>query len=237
MKKIISLILMIAMLISVSAFAEEEFSLHNGIKFGMTKDEVLRTEIEAGFGLVDGRYGEGKIAGYDGAVRCEYRGRGVTLDKVCYFYYSPSTQSYTALGNALTNKYGAPTHTSNSGTYYAVNDEMEIGGSIGIAAQYTDLPITCQSLDEKAVFSETFNRMFVFECIGYEQWLVPQEDGSAVLIDHSMLVQHNSILWNAQKQKADGWDKNTYELIIYTQFSADEAATLQENTGNIYDGL
>lgn len=240
MKKIISLILMLAMLINVSAFAEE-FSLHNGIKFGMTKDEVIKTELEAGFGLAEGRYGEGIIAGYNGAVRCEYYGIGSTLDKVCYFYYTTNAQSYTALGNALAGKYGAPAHTSNSGTYYAVENEMQINGIIGIADKYTRLPMTGQSIHDVGTIYERpgnfCDNAFVFKCPQYEQWLVPQEDGSAVLIDHSQIASYEGS-WDRDKQDLMGdWNIYSYELITYTLLSSTEAAALQQNTASIYDDL
>lgn len=241
MRKIISLLLMIAMCTGVPAFAEKEFALHNGITFGMTRNEVIETELKAGFGLSNGTYGEGKIAGYEGAVRCEYYGSASTLDKVCYFYYSTSTQLFNALSNALTKKYGVPTHTSSSGSYYAVKNEMEIKGMIGVADQSSRLPMTCQSIHEEGVIQERpgnwCDNCFVFLCPQYEQWLVPQEDGSAVLIDHSQLVEYDGF-WDRDEQEVIGdMNINSYELIIYTLLSPDEAADLQKNAVSFFDDL
>ena len=47
MKKILC-VLMIALMLMGTAFAEEEFTLHNGTKFGMTIDEVIESEKEQG---------------------------------------------------------------------------------------------------------------------------------------------------------------------------------------------
>ena len=48
MKKIICVLLVVMMLMG-TAFAEEEFTLHNGTKFGMTSEEVIEIERENGF--------------------------------------------------------------------------------------------------------------------------------------------------------------------------------------------
>lgn len=245
MKKMICLVLVVMLVLSVvSVFAEENadgFKLHNGIQFGMTKDEVISTELESNFGLADGRYGEGKIAGYNGAVRCEYNGLDETLDKVCYFYYTTNTNQYNALSNALADKYGTPTHTSITGTYFAVENELEIKGVMGISDERTELPLTGQSINEFGVIYERpgnpHDSWFVTTCRNYEQWLVEQEDGSAVLIDHSNIIQQDGF-WNRDKRKIEGAsNSNTYELIIYSALTQAEVAAIQQDTMNIHNDL
>ena len=124
MKKIISLILMIAMLISVSAFAEEEFSLHNGVKFGMTSEEVAAIEEASGFkyhqydthGTIDG-----KIAGQEDASIFFYYNNSPDAYDIPYcedngLYkctYGFSNGSYDTLYDALVSKYGQATYDLN----------------------------------------------------------------------------------------------------------------------------
>ncbi len=242
MKKTVCFVLLAAALFTLapSAFADG-FTLHNGIRLGMTRDEVIRTELDSNFGLADGRYGEGKIAGFDGAVRCEYGGPGAVLDKVCYFYYTTTASQYSTLGKALSGKYGAPSHTSASGTYYAVGNEMEIRGLIGLADAYSKLPLTGQSINDVGIIYERpgnwRDSWFVTSCRTYEQWLIPQEDEGAVLIDHSIVVQQSG-LWDRDKQKVDGTGSvDTYELIIYSMLTPAEAETLRQSTQNIYSDL
>ena len=48
MKRTICLALLIVMCLTFSAIAENDFPLHNGLRFGMTKEEVYETEKAAG---------------------------------------------------------------------------------------------------------------------------------------------------------------------------------------------
>ena len=51
MKKIVCLLLVLLILaiIPISCTASEEFSMHSGVKFGMTMDEVIEAEKANGF--------------------------------------------------------------------------------------------------------------------------------------------------------------------------------------------
>ena len=50
-KALLVLVSLVLMLATQFAFADEEFTLHNGTKFGMNKDEVLKIESSKGFSV------------------------------------------------------------------------------------------------------------------------------------------------------------------------------------------
>lgn len=126
MKKIISLMLMVAMLFSVVAFAEdEEFTLHNGTKFGMGLSEVYKMEKEHGIILTkqeDGRclYTDTKIANQDD-THMTYYFRNGSLYQLRYVF--TDADSYVGIENGLLNKYGETSYSSLTGTAFpAIKD-------------------------------------------------------------------------------------------------------------------
>ena len=122
MKKIIiCMILMITILFSNSAFAEEEFNLHSGTKFGMSVDEVIKLEQEAGFDVEDSHlendgYLEirGKIAGYDDVIAKYYFTEDGTLHKL-YYHFVSEDNIYQELEKNLEKKYGPTEYNSFAG--------------------------------------------------------------------------------------------------------------------------
>ena len=161
MKKIISLILMIAMLISVSAFAEEDFTLHNGLKFGMSKEEVYETEKTAGVELTEGEFWDyewnGTIAGEMNSKLCLYFWDDDTgLTKVIYEFNTLG--SYDTLNNGLIEKYGETPYSSKTGVYL-------------------DEPTT-NHVDNLGFAIDTYSNA------DYSQWLIPYSDTQSVYIEH-----------------------------------------------------
>lgn len=49
MKKAISILILMTIVFTCLAAYADDFSVRNGIKFGMTKDEVIETEKQNGF--------------------------------------------------------------------------------------------------------------------------------------------------------------------------------------------
>lgn len=149
MKKIVSLMLMIAMLLSVSAFADEEFTLHSGTKFGMSVDEVVKLEQEAGFDVrkstleTDGFLQvKGKIAGHDDASANYYFTDSGALYRM---YYRFSGDDYQAMENTLEKKYGATEYSSLTGMslpMFTVNGHEYSDFNTGILYQSNDIKST-----------------------------------------------------------------------------------------------
>lgn len=124
MKKLISFVLVIVLALSmVAAMAEEEeFSVRNGIKFGMTLDEVKA--IEAANGNENGEefgrtisYENVSVAGYPG-TSIEYWFDDGSLFQIVYFIGDDTddeTEEFAAkavseLATSLEEKYGEPAY-------------------------------------------------------------------------------------------------------------------------------
>ena len=240
MKRMILPLLVMLLTIQTSmGLAEADFTLHNGVKFGMSKNEVIAQEVAKNFGLQDGIYGEGTIAGIYGAVRYEYKEGKVS--KCSYFYYHPSALSYAQLSKGLNEKYGPAECTSTSGSYFPVSEVPYQMIGNGIANKYNDLPAACRSLEDQ-VFEYKQNGSwcyyrYMYTVPLYEQWLIPQSDGSAVLIDHSYLNEAYLLIETSSNKPQGDVKTRPYELIIYTLLDKTEADKLRQNTYHASDDL
>lgn len=118
MKKIVALLLVATILISVSAFAEEGFTLHNGTRFGMNKSEVIETEQQNGFTVKpdeDSLCGKGTIANQPN-TNITYSFENNELNYMCYTFTSAET--YDAIESGLIKKYGETDYSSNTGFHF-----------------------------------------------------------------------------------------------------------------------
>lgn len=128
MKKIFCLILMIAVLLSSTSFAEEEFTLRKGIKFGDTMDTILQKETSLTRKSETSNVFTGKIAGYSDAS-CEFAfddNGGLKSMTYCFDCFSRDTtnNTYDTLYDSLVRQYGKA--EGNTGG----NCEMIIGPAI-----------------------------------------------------------------------------------------------------------
>lgn len=131
MKKILSFVLMLTMLFSVSAFAEE-FTLHNGTKFGMSMQGVADAELSKGFSVSpegDGLYGEGTIAGRSPSAVRYFFDENEKLVHCDYFIFldqhnSSNNGDYASTNESLISKYGTPVATEETGTPLSVYSDF-----------------------------------------------------------------------------------------------------------------
>lgn len=217
MKKIISLVLMITMLFTVSAFAEEDFTLHSGVKFGMTLDEVKTCEENAGFTFseyFDGSYYiEGKIAGIDEARINYYFVDGKLIQGIYEFpVASPlarhqsideSRADYTTISDLLNEKYGITEYCSITNRIYPVpsiiNDEMR-----------------CSSFGEYDYWKQPeqawADSNYATEI--YEEWLICLPDGSGIYIHHCLYGDTNG--------------SETLHKIYYTIYDAETISEIND---------
>ena len=130
MKKIVSLFLVAIIITSLFAGSvyAEDFTIHSGVVFGDTKEDVkakekLSLEYETATSLVY----SGKVAGYDEA-KIEYQfyeADGKLYDALYKFKYLSNSTSNTArkqreeLEKLLKSKYGEPIN-KNDGLYYSL---------------------------------------------------------------------------------------------------------------------
>jgi len=173
MKKIISLVLMIAMLFSLSAFAvEEEFTLHNGTKFNMSPEEVIQLEEQAGFDASEldstGHISlSGKIAGQEG-TNASYWFQDDKLVQMTYTFVDDS--SFQAISNALIQKYGVSEYSSDTRVDIPT---FEIYGRT-----YSD------NHDIGVYFENQYARLSRVSC-SYSQYIIQISDNEYVYIDHT----------------------------------------------------
>ena len=242
MKKIISLVLMVAMLISISAFAEDEFTLHNGTKFGMTVEEVINQEMMNGYTVVksedfDGLYGEGIIAGRSpSALRFFFDDEAERGMVQCnYVFFTTSETNFNNMNDQLIKKYGEPTYTAENDTFCPVPIKYQ-PYRYGLYA--ASCPYTYRSLTENTFSTSdgSFQYYFAYECPLYSQWLIPQTDGGAILIDHSAVVEYKQGYYDNERNR--NLDMTTaYETITYSLLSKEQVDLIEMNANKISDDL
>ncbi len=118
MKKLLCVI-MAALMLMGTAFAEEEFTLHNGTKFGMTTEEVSEMESSNGNYFNDNGYGSlvsthNTVAGQPNTT-ISYVFRDGKLFSMQYefeFDNDDYTSQYNTIEEGLIKKYGETTYNS-----------------------------------------------------------------------------------------------------------------------------
>lgn len=229
MKKIISLVLMIAILLSCSAFAEE-FTFHNRTKFGMTKEEVLAIENEFGLTfslpLLDFFADSEKEV-----VRCNSIAEYGTIaagipnstigycfddnGKMCmgrYDFGIADINAFTTIENSLTKKYGETEFTSKS--------QMEMNPHIFF---YNNWPFTIKLEFTAAnlawyAFGPT---PYVLE--EYSQRLILNEDGSGIYIEHGLYSAYYDTLKETDYTHILNYKFVDADTINYLTFAEDKA--------------
>lgn len=176
MKKILCLVIsLIVLLSSVSAFAEE-FTVHSGVTFGMSKDEVIACENEAGFSSQTAKRNaafcndmkhhtdvlqlSGKIAGQDGAMILYHFNSADEMEAAVYWFGGEAS----TIKEALIDKYG---ESDSEFTLIAASKlETEAYSFYTDGLSMEELGLTTANLFD--------------EC----SWRVDQEDGSSVVISY-----------------------------------------------------
>lgn len=186
MKKLISLLTaMIITVGSVSALAEG-FSVHSGVEFGMTMDEVIQKEKDAGFSNVeiyefedkDNKYCldkhspkgvkvVGQIAGFGGAYIVYHFQENGGMDAAIYtlaFDFSDKNQ-YAAVRESLTKKYGEPDPLMSD-----------------VQHTYLDMDVYAYPDDNYETFYDLASASCEITYAYDDSWLVPQDDGSYIIV-------------------------------------------------------
>lgn len=193
MKRIISLTLLIVMLLSASAIAED-FTLHSGVRFGMSTTEVESAEKSNGF-LPKSSDGEtsvtGSIAGIkEAAIEYYYFENKLFLANYDLGYtYKKETDEinqlqsdYEMISDSLQMKYGSTEYNWLSNKKYNLPDRYhdKCTSAFGKQEWYIEWYKKIGSDDPGVLIDK------------YEQWLVMFDDGSGVLIDHCLWWLNNS---------------------------------------------
>lgn len=214
MKKMISLLLLVAVLMSCTSFADESFTLHSGVTFGMSAQEVTKLETANGFIPETGSgylYVTGKVAGFDKSMIRYY----TNSDSVFNALYRIGTSStnrdtemvdFQTVQKSLENKYGTPAYSHAMGTYTSLPGTYKNQNVTGFAWA-------------KAMTAPFLGVTWKVE--DYYQWELPQPDGSVILIDHYFM--NDSGFYN--------------DWISYVCYDAKDINVLNEKTEAMSDDL
>ena len=166
----------------------DEFTLHSGVSFSMTKEEVLQKEKDAGFTAelekADKNYSAncsakhdseqidvtGQIAGCPGStIIYHFDRKNGKLDAATYYLQASTSQKdrYKAVRESLVNKYGEP-ETDGMATVF-----------------HQKLPMDAYSFIDNYVNSynmETLNWSCSIDYLQNDVWVIPQEDNTSIVI-------------------------------------------------------
>ena len=236
-------------LVSVSlAEKSDAFLLHNGTTFGMSQLEVMVEESNKGFIVLPAEenrlYGQGTIAGrQNGATISYFFSKADSMYQMRYLFFLDMSggfnqANYDAIDNGLVDKYGETVYSSDTGNSLPV----EIPDSLlDLTYTYTNkCPITGQSInnivfEKKGSASAEVHSYWEPTCRQYKQWLIPLEDGTSIIIDHSYIVEYSKYYYE-DMYTGDG-DPQSYEQVIYTKLSAEETAKLLKSSEKVKDDL
>ena len=174
MKKAISLLLLLVLLLGLTSNSfSEEFTLHNGTTFGMTRDEVIETEAAAGFTVEKDEesgylHGEGMIANQaDTGISYHFDEK----DALFYMYYSFSVpDTYDVVEQGLIKKYGPTDYNSETGLKFP-HLEGKNWGTVPF-----DSFINFDGIDSQVKMEATIGK--------YSHRLIDLPNGQSIFIEH-----------------------------------------------------
>ena len=178
MKRLGCLFLVMILAATTASALAEQFTLHSGVMFGMTKDEVQQIEKDAGFDVEEIEMKEedrrncakihlaeaisvnGQIAGVHGAnIKYHFDKEGALDSAVYLLGIEESSGAYTPIRKSLIQKYGEPD-----------SDMAEVWHAYLNMDAYSNYD---NYGDEDVCDVDFYNN---------DSWLIPQEDGTYVII-------------------------------------------------------
>lgn len=235
------------------ALADEEFTLHNGTKFGMTLGEILDVEQKEGYftGISEDSTEQllitrgGVFAGRENGNMVYALDEDGKLVQFHYFFQDASLDDFNSLNSSLVTKYGNPDYSSEMGNSFDVEAKWYPGpDDRGIMTLTTgQAPITGASID--GTYTRAFFMSFAgidtysywdYDCNKYAQWIIQLNDGSAVLIDHCY-VGVDSYEADAAAQRKTNFSSSQYELVTYTHLSSEEMNQIEMKSSKKMDDL
>lgn len=231
MKKSFCLIMLIICMIASVAIADE-FTIHSGVTFGMSVSQVEEAERTNGFApdsfSFDALFG-GNSNAIPNETTVEGTIAGIADSKINYYFHNNKLfcaqyhlgkthkawdtaemdmermkMDYESISDSLTAKYGNTDYT------WLTSKKYDLPG------EYHDQTVSCFGAQEWVIANPIMESTVSIE--RYEQWLIPQNDGSAIQIDHSLYFYNNEF----------------YHRIYYTHFSSDiiQASSTKEQQRN-----
>lgn len=245
MKKYVAFVLLVLMIFTLAACSEPkkedaapqstlacDFSLHSGVTFGMTRDEVIKKEEAAGFQMIKDMLPPEKAAVnlytdidhfYDEAQLPDLFASGtfagIELSEMAYWFndqgqlfrmqysldaWETDEQDQQNIQNSLVAKYGEPTYSSEKGT----NVKSVVNG----------YPVTYSGWQREGSYSVPARwKPELMLSVRYEisneediTWVIPDENGSYVTIINQSFSEGN-INYSGDNGWFPGW------LVTYTR--------------------
>ncbi len=197
MKKMLC-VMLVALMLMGTAFAEKEFTLHNGTKFGMTLEEVRQLEQETIDGPLNAKWGitlknyesngyllgmRAVIAGYDNTSLCY----GFIDNKLVAMYYGFKTDAntifdeYYNIEQGLVKKYGEAEYSSTNGLSLPTVQIYPTASFIDYITPGSDCLIPNHAIGNNVRDM-------------YSHRILPIGEGTYILIDHSVLsTQYDNV--------------------------------------------
>ena len=210
MKKLLSVSIMFVLLFTFSrCYAESEFTIHNGTKFGMSKEEIISLEKASGFQLHDTK---AVVAAVPGAHIISANGKIASIENSdIYYFFDKDDSLYSVF-------YWLSMSNANSNDYNTVEDSLiKKYGNPNNDLIYIATEINYETLNYFYLILRTVPTK-------YSIWLVPTNNDNYVLILHSyytgsinvhtvgyQIVSSQTI--NAAKESIEQNNKNNSEQL------------------------
>lgn len=227
MKKAISILLVLLVIVcGIGSTLAEDFTLHSGVSFGMTLEEIKKIEEDAGFSTDipdNNAYLQvyGKIASIENsAINYYFDNNKMNIAK--YRFGKDSTDrgsnEYSLIQESLNNRYGSASGLPDGFHTKQFNEDMK--NIVGDGITTNDGTITRD-----------------------EGWLIPQENGYIAIEHYTFYYQFTQSFLNAGMIDFYPEGKAFYHMISYEWYDADDPAianalnTVQENISQLNNDL
>lgn len=237
MKKIVIVLLLLCMLFVLVSCSEttsttkannsqtqrkenesEEFIVHSGVKFGMTKDDIYALEKDAGFSPEEADKGDrilvkGYIAGYDDtSLYYSFTDDKMETALYCFFPDDDHAEStYQNLNSVLTGKYGDP-FTSNNGKIEYIDFGVESYDALhGLKTAQKSL--TCNIQNSKQWIIPVHGGYTDIKLIHFYS-IIGNKRSDAIYISYSFVTteKYNTVMSEKSKQIQEKQDSQYNDL-------------------------
>ena len=217
MKKYIAILFVFIMMVPIIAFAEQtNITAHNGIAFGMNKEEIESIELANGFEAHTRVQYKGKIAGQENAMVAfvfndekSCPASDVGAGGMFWFEYAFGESAYDAMYDVLTTKYGHPTATGK-------DDRIKFPA---FENQYMDLRYEDMSANGNHVKYDNLT-----------QWLIPQGQGYVLISIYNYKVGLEMFAGNTL------WITNDC-MVRYVYISSEYATQYNDSQTQLFNDL
>lgn len=163
---------MISVVLLMASASADTFMIRNGISFGMSREEVIKTETLKDYGGNSSfiKYVDAELAGYSRSI-LEYKFESGKLKTVYMVFNNGAKRAqcereYKELNNVLVEKYGKPLEKKNGKPNEPIGTDLQ--DAIDVTKQMSNYAVT------------------------FSEWLI-NDDGGKVKIEHYVFTDKNDV--------------------------------------------